>query len=808
MAGCGRRIAVRAVVAGFAAAIGLTTTAVASQAAANPLQMTLQLGYHNTVKLGEWMPVTIDVTNRGPDVDGTLEVQASNSFGAKGGGPPGGSAIYQMPFSLASGSTKHFRTYLSVDYPGAVEARIVAGGRVIASQQASIGNTVSGLLVGVASDQPSALDAVATVHPGGSAPSVIHLAAADLPDSGLVLRAFDVLAIDDFATDTLTAGQKSALVDYVMQGGSLLLGTGGTWHKTLAGLPSVIVPMQVAGSVVLPAAKALGDVTGIEIATGTLSTGATAWLAEGGHPMLIERPTGSGLVAMATFDWAQGSIATSSAATSLLRQVVIRSTYGSTNSSALNNISIGKGTITNSVATRGGTLSQSLGNLPALDLPAWWLIGALVLAYVLLVGPVNYFVLRAFNRKALAWVTVPAIALVASGGAYGASLITKGTSVLANEIAIVHVQQGWDRAYSEDYTGILAPTRGDYEVALAGRQAMISPIYYFAGNPGDPNLGAMRVNTASDGITLPNMTAFTLRGFATEGITAAPEVIGQAQIVGGQLKGTIKNVSSLSFTDGVVFAGNAYQKIGELGPNGTAAFNLQPMTNTSFSGQPVFMQAYPNNLNCCGAPQGQSSDAERQAEIRTSMLSTLSINNITGITASAAPFVVLWTKQPFQEITVNGGHPRTYVESAVVLNMAVVQIGAGPMPSGVVSGRMIDLDANLTQAGPPGLVLADSGSLTYAFTPALAPGAHLIEVTMSSANPYGAKFAGPNGKSGVKAETWDWGASAWVSVNYQDNGATSIPDSAVNPVTGEIKVKLSSQSQFTAGFLSISGTVK
>ena len=807
MTGCGRRFAVRAGVACFAAALGLGATAVASEAAANPLQITVHVGYHDTVKLGEWMPVAIDVTNHGAEVDGTLEIQASNSFGGKGG-PPGGSAVYELPLSLASGATKHLRTFLSEDYPGTVDARIIAQGRVLASQQTNITNTVSGLLVGVVSDQPSALDAIATVHPGGVAPSVIHLAAADVPESGLVLRAFDVLAIDDFSSDTLTDGQRNAIVDYVMQGGSLLLGTGGSWHKTLAGLPSAIIPMQATASVVLTNATALGDAANVEIAMGTVSPRATAWLAEGGHPLLIEQPTGAGLVAMATFDWAQGSVSTSSAATSLLRQVVIRSTYGSANSSAISNLSLGKGMPTNSVATRGGSLSQSLGNMPALDLPAWWLIGALVLTYVLLVGPVNYFVLRRLKRRALAWVTVPTIALIASGGAYGSSLITKGTSVLANEISIVHVQQGWDRAYNEDYTGILAPARGDYDVALAGRQAMISPIYYYSGNVGDPNLGAMRVNTSSDGITLPNMSAFTLRGFATEGITAAPQIIGQVQLTGGKFKGTIKNVSALTFTDGVVFTGNTYQKLGALAPNGTASFSLQPSTSTSFNGQPVFMQVYPNNMSCCGAPPNQSTDAERQAETRTAMLSTLPINNFTGIPLSGSPMVVLWTKQPFQQITVNGGHPRTYVESAIVLNLPVTQIGAGAMPSGVVSGRIIDVDANLTQAGPPGLVLADSGSVTYSFSPALAPVAHLTNISITNTNPYGAKFAGPNGSGTVKGEAWNWTTSSWIAVNYQDNGSTSIPDSAVNPSTGEVRVRLSSSGQFASGFLSISGDVK
>src|SRR3989441_3832591 len=130
----------------------------------------------------------------------------------------------------------------------------------------------------------------------------------------------------------------------------------------------------------------------------------------------------------------------------------------------------------NSIANKGGALTSVLGNLPALNLPAWWLIGTLVLLYVLLVGPINYFVLRALNRRALAWITVPAIAIVGSAGAYGAGVITKGTSVLANEISIIHVEQGWDRAYQEQYTGVLAPTRGDYEVSLGSGHTMITPI--------------------------------------------------------------------------------------------------------------------------------------------------------------------------------------------------------------------------------------------------------------------------------------------------------------------------------------------
>src|SRR2546428_785962 len=107
-------------------------------------------------------------------------------------------------------------------------ATLLAPTAAAAAKQGTASNT-TGVLIGVLSDQPATLNALAATNPGGISSSVVHLAAEDLSDTGLVLRPFDLLAIDDFATDTLTAAQRAALVDYVVNGGSLLLGTGGAW---------------------------------------------------------------------------------------------------------------------------------------------------------------------------------------------------------------------------------------------------------------------------------------------------------------------------------------------------------------------------------------------------------------------------------------------------------------------------------------------------------------------------------------------------------------------------------------------------
>lgn len=810
MAGSGRRFAVRSLVALVVAVTAASASSIAGLAAGstNPLTLNIQVGYSQSVKLGQWMPVSIDLANHGADLDAVLQVSTSSSFGG-GGGPPGGNAVYETPVSLAAGATKHFRTYVSEDFPGTVDVSVVRNTRILITQQVPFNSTISGLLAAVISDQPTALDNLGIIFPGPTAPRVVHLAAGDISDSALVLRAFDLIAIDDFASDTLTAGQRSALSDYVMNGGSLMLGTGGSWHKTLAGLPSSLVPMQVTGTTTLAASAPLGGLGGVEVATGTLN-GGTVWLSDGGRPLLIEETAGAGLVSMATFDWTQDPVASWSGSTGLLRQVYVRSTYGNGASPNSGGAIMTKFGMNNSVATKGGTLSQALASLPSLDLPAWWLIGALVCVYVFLVGPLNYFVLRALNRRTLAWVTVPALALVASGGAYGAGVVTKGTSVVANEISIVHVQSGWDRAYQEAYTGILAPTRGDYEVGIGGSHTMISPIYYTSGNPTDPALGAMQVNTTTGGITLPGMTAFNLRGFATEGVLAsAPKIATRAQITGGKIIGSVQNLSEIHFTDGLIIAGNSFQKLGDLPANGTVTFTVTPVAASQFNGQPISMSIYPSAYSCC-PPQAQgNSDLERENEARAAVLSVLPATNFNGMFVTSPPTVVLWTKQPFQEVTVNGNHPRTSGESAVVLPFSVGEVGTGALPSSLVAGRIIDFDTDIVQGGAPTLVI-QAGSVTYDFTPTLAPGTHLSSVAIASSNQFGGKgAAGPGGTvATIKAQVWDWSQSAWVGIDYYDNSAMAVPAPAVNPITGEVRFKITTDNQFATGNYSLTGTVQ
>ena len=465
-----------------------------------------------------------------------------------------------------------------------------------------------------------------------------------------------------------------------------------------------------------------------------------------------------------------------------------------------------------SVASKSNALAPVLGNLPGLDLPSLQLTAGLVLLYVLLVGPVNYLVLGAMRRRALAWVTVPLIAVIAATGAYGAGVFTKGRSVQTNQVAILHLEPGWDHAYQETYTGVIPPSRGDYQARIAGDRLLISPIANNNGGFGG-NTGGIRVNLPTSVVTLTGMTAFSLGGFGTETMTAAPQLTGRVQLLNGKLVGTIENHSDLTLTDAVMIAGDNFQTFGALKPGATAAVSLVPKP-TNPVGQPLYTRVYQNASQNYGPSANQFSGRDRENLAKTQILSVLPVGgNFKGVASLASPLLVAWTHASFQDVTVNGSHPRSTAQSAVVLSLAVDQLGAGPLPAGLLSGRIVDVVGDAQAQAPPGMLQLQSGSVTYEFTPALAGGAHLTGLSVNVQNPYGAKI-GPPGTTtqtgpAVSGQVWNWSGSTWTDIAYQDNGITALPDSAINPATGLVRLRLSTTTGgLLGGSLTLSGTIK
>lgn len=94
------------------------------------------------------------------------------------------------------------------------------------------------------------------------------------------------------------------------------------------------------------------------------------------------------------------------------------------------------------------------------------LIVIFLLVYLVLLVPVNYFVLKRMDKRELAWVTTPVIVLLFTVGAYGIGYATKGNRLVLNTVTVVESTAGQGVAEAVSELLIFSPSRSAYTLHL------------------------------------------------------------------------------------------------------------------------------------------------------------------------------------------------------------------------------------------------------------------------------------------------------------------------------------------------------
>ena len=98
-------------------------------------------------------------------------------------------------------------------------------------------------------------------------------------------------------------------------------------------------------------------------------------------------------------------------------------------------------------------------------------------AYILLIGPINYLVLRRLDRREWAWVTMPVLIVAfAVGRVWLRRPRSAAASVIVNEVAIVRGSPGATDGTAQVYLGVFSPSRGTYQLSVPGGALLSSPI--------------------------------------------------------------------------------------------------------------------------------------------------------------------------------------------------------------------------------------------------------------------------------------------------------------------------------------------
>ena len=114
-----------------------------------------------------------------------------------------------------------------------------------------------------------------------------------------------------------------------------------------------------------------------------------------------------------------------------------------------------------------GHLRSTLDQFAGVRSVPFWAVAALAIVYLLLIGPVDYFVLRRFGiRPQWTWLTFPLVVIAFIGVAIVIGMQTKGHAVGVHQAEIVDADLGSRRVRGQTWFNLYSPTATTYSLSV------------------------------------------------------------------------------------------------------------------------------------------------------------------------------------------------------------------------------------------------------------------------------------------------------------------------------------------------------
>lgn len=564
----------------------LPVVPVAAQEQVAGLTLTLRPGYAGAYRLGEWFPITVDVANDGRDIQGVLEW----SFPGWQNQP-----LFRRTIDLPRGSRK--RVMLEAFATGFARngtLRLIENGNVLLEQSVGIEAVEPDrfLIVIVGSD-PALLTSLSAMSISGvSGVTVRHISPDDLPSHALVLRGINAIFIHDVDTAALALDQRTALRDWVLLGGQLVVGGGINGERAAAGLADLL-PVEVTRTLNQGDLSPLAQLGGSEPqpSTGPLVTvvprpGAEALPA--GHSLIYRASFGNGVVVFSTFDLTllRGWASEPQLWSRVLQPVPL---FIPAFEGRVNQIS----------------LMQDALQVRAAGLPPASALAAFLLVYILVVGPVNYLALRRIGRLEWAWWTIPLTVALFAGGVFVVGFVIRGGQAQLYQVAIIQGVERETRGVATAHLALFSPLRSNYALRTPAG-SLLSETRSF-----DDFTARPLIATADDaGVEVPDLLVdvASIRTLIAESAVEVPVQVESAlRFDGGDPAGEVRNVGRVAVEDAIVVHQGMFQHIGNLMPGASARFDFNGSRGSfpfgvsvsddrMFNRRQILFQLFNNNL--------------------------------------------------------------------------------------------------------------------------------------------------------------------------------------------------------------------
>ncbi len=758
------------------------------------ITLTAEVGFDSYFRDGQWLPVSIHLTNAGDDVSGRLVVRPETS----------GSGItntYSTPVTLPRGGDQTALLYITArGFTTQVRVELIEDSGVVVAQTTANARSIQNqdrLHVVVTESAVGSIDLNA-IKTGIYNAYQANWGVAQIPDRAAALDAVDLLLFNEVDTGALSAAQRVAIRDWVTSGGHLVVTGGANWQATSAGLVDLL-PLTPQNSDTVETLAPLADWLNVAsadlaeqaiISLGDLSADATV-LVGGDQPLIVRRAQGGGTVDYLTMNPTDAPLRGWGGVGDLWFALA---------SSRSAQPSWTNGVLDWESATRAVEILPGYDPLPDI-LP---LCGFLV-AYIGLIGPLNYLILSRINRREWAWLTIPVCIIAFSALAWFLGANLRGNEATLNRLAVVQVWDDDTRARVDGFVGLLSPRRTAY--TLVGDEEALRPIPRTV--TGNAIINTNTQNSVEivqrDGFTAENFTvdASFIAGFNVTTTVAAPAVRGSATItfdsaIAGQQRvvGSVTNDTEMILTEPILLArGLAFELGDALQPGDVRPFDLTlpgtalpspamraltgVLSITSRTGLYTNKQTVQDimsmdTLNGSFSRLILNASPEQQSILRQQLFLSSFIDDAYGTTGRGdAVYLAAWTDESPLNLAVEGAN-----WNAQDTTLYLVEIGTTlDQPSGRVTISpdqftwVVREYFGMGDIAPIALAMQPGEEVVFQYTPL--PEAVLGEVDELLVQIQNINIGGRN----IPAYLWDWTLSEWEEINVT-NEIAAIADPA------------------------------
>jgi hypothetical protein len=377
------------------------------------LQVSGSAGWNGRVSRGDWTPVRIDLDNRGKkDADLVIAVTWGGSFATQSSPNPTleGNSFYgrsgptvQIPVLLPAKSRKRLTVTLLTPDTQQISVWAFALDRVTGSTLAR-GEMMTRFL----DPQKRLVGIVGKVKPDGLENDHLEaavLSAEELPEDWQGYAALDALVwLDGKATELRSAAQADALKQWISSGGNFTLARGNTLD--LGGTPVAdLLPVKLGATRQVTGSRENHLPAGpLVILDSVRRAGVLRAATEDGSPVVVEARRDSGRVTFVAFDPARESFAASDEGKEFWKWLLRLEKRPV----APEDLSI----IRPPAAVGSYAIAEQAGRFPDIAPPEVGGLFLLIVLYLIVVGPLDYFLLRRLRKLEYTWFTFPAYVLI------------------------------------------------------------------------------------------------------------------------------------------------------------------------------------------------------------------------------------------------------------------------------------------------------------------------------------------------------------------------------------------------------------